>query len=169
MLAILAVGAVGVMGADDGCSTDEPTVKKEGKGGSADVARVGDKMTLKGTTYQVTAATTADSIGDSYMREEATGVFVVVDIKLTNEKDEPATIMENNISLIGGNNKKFSTSNEAIFALGDDSILMKEIQPGLTVKGKLVYDVPPKAVKGAYLQVEDMFSNSTGDIKLGLK
>jgi len=31
-----------------------------------------------------------------------------------------------------------------------------------------VYDLPPGAVKGAKLQVEDLFSGSTGEIKLGV-
>jgi hypothetical protein len=171
VLLVLGLVAVSVMGADDSCSTEDATVQKsdkKGGGESSDIAKVGDKMTLKGTTYQVTSAKTAGSIGSGYAQETANGVFVVVDIKLTNEEDEPATIMEDMISLIGGNGNTYSTSTDATFALGDESLFLEEIQPGLTVKGKLVYDVPPKVVKGSFLQVEDLFSSSTGDIKLGL-
>ncbi len=180
---ILGVMTIGVMGADDSCSTEEPTVEKankkdSGKKSSGEkksaeqsgtTAGVGDKLSLKGTTYQVVSAKTASSVGGEYLNEEANGVFVIVTLKLTNEEDEPSTIFEDAISLIGGNGSKYSTSTGAAMVMGDDSFfLLEEIQPGLTVKGKLVYDIPKKALSGAYLQVEDLFSDSTGEIDLGL-
>lgn len=159
-----------LMGADDSCSEEEATVERQGGGGKAvgATAGVGDKLTLKGTTYRVTDVKTAKEIGDQYTGATANGTFIVVDLQLTNEEDEPATIIEDNIRIIGGNGSSYSTSDDAILVYPDQTILLEEIQPGVTESGKLVYDLPPGAVKGAKLQVEDLFSGSTGEIKLGL-
>jgi uncharacterized protein DUF4352 len=166
-LALLAfVLTVPLLGAEDsGCGTTEEA-KVEGGGKTA---RVGQRLTLKGTTYRVTNVRTAQVIGDNeFTREEANGSFVVVKLTLTNRKDEPATILEDNIRLIGGNGKNYSTSDDAILALGGQTFLLEEIQPDVTERGTLVYDVPKKALNGARLQVEDLFSNSKGQIRLGL-
>jgi hypothetical protein len=164
------VFAFPLMGADDSCSEEEATVEKQGSGSKSvgATAQVGDKLTLKGTTYRVTGVDTVKQIGDEYTGATANGEFVVIDIQLTNEEDEPATILEDNIRVIGGNGSSYSTSDDALFVYPDQTILLEEIQPGVTERGKLVYDLPPGAVKGARLQVEDLFSGSTGEIKLGL-
>ncbi len=159
--------------------SDEASVEKgDGGGGSGDggsdggteTASVGDKLTLKGTTYQVTDVSTKSSIGDKSigLDEQASGTFVVVKLELTNRKDEPATIIEDNIRLIGGNGKNYSTSDDALFALDDQSFVFEEIQPDNTEEGTLVYDVPESATSGAKLQVEDLFSSQKGQIRLGL-
>lgn len=159
-----------LMGADSSCSPteEEPTVKKQG-GGSAggETAQVGDELTLTGTTYKVTDVATADSVGDRYTGAKANGEFIIVDIELTNREDEPATILGDNLRVVGGNGSSYSISDEALLAF-PDSFILEEIQPGVTETGKLVYDLPPDAVAGSKLQVEDLFSGSTGDIDLGL-
>ena len=165
LAAFLALGA-----SEDGCSSleeEQPKIQKQG-GGKAEVARVGDKLTLKGTTYQVTSARTAKSVGDEYVGAQANGVFVLVDLSLTNRKKEPATISESEIKLIGGNGSEYSQSTDAQFSLDNAFFILEEIQPGVTQTGTLVYDLPPKAVKGAMLRVEDFWSDSFGEIKLGL-
>ena len=149
---------------------EEPTVEKRG-GGSADAkgAGVGDRVTLKGTAYRVTDVERAQTVGDNqFTRVKANGTFVIVRLKLTNTEDEPATISEDNIRLIGGNGKNYSTSDDAILALDDQPLIFEEIQPDVTEKGAFVYDLPPAAVSGAKLRVEDFWSESTADIDLGL-
>lgn len=179
ILLVFGLLAIPLVGADDSCGTEEeePTVERQGtgqggpNGGASEVgaiANVGDKLSLKGTTYQVTKVETASSVGDQYTGAQANGVFVIVDLKLTNEKDEPATIFEDNLRLIDAKGNSYSTSDDALLAFANQTFLLEEIQPGLTESGKLVYDVPENALKGAKLQVRDLFSDSTGEIKLGL-
>jgi len=124
-------------------------------------------VTLKGTTYKVTKVRTAGAVGESFTRTQANGQFVLVNISLTNRKDEPATILSENLKLIGGNGKQYTTSDDALLSV-DKPLLLEEIQPDNTEKGTLVYDLPGKAVKGATLRVEDLFSDSTAEIELGL-
>lgn len=165
--------AVPLVAADgSGCSDfeeEEPTVEKKGGGEEAGAtAAVGDNLSLKGTTYRVTKAETASSVGGQYTGAKANGIFVIVDLTLTNEEDEPATIVEDNLRLIGGNGDQYTTSDDAILAFPNQTLLLEEIQPGVSEDGKLVFDIPQDAVNGAKLQVEDLFSGSTGEIDLGL-
>lgn len=139
--------------------SDESEVKE--------TATVGQPLTLKGTTYEVTSVDKSQSVGDSFTKEEANGTFVTVKLKLTNEKDDPATISESAITMVGGNDKAYSTSDDALLAV-DDQFLLEEIQPGLSEEGTLVYDLPSAALSGAELQVEDLFSDDKGRIALGL-
>lgn len=155
----------------DGCDTsgEEPSVKKGNGGGASDVtATVGDTVSLKGTAYTVKSVETTSSLGSSFTKEKANGQFIVIDLTLKNEKNEPATILEDNLKLIGGNGSQYSTSTDGSFAVNDAFVILEEIQPGVKQSGKLVYDVPKNAVNGATLRVEDLFSDSTGEIDLGL-
>jgi len=172
LLVIAAFGLV-VMGSD-GCdtSTEDPTVKKSGgsSGDSdgAETAGVGDTLSLKGTAYTVNNVETTSSVGSSYAKTNANGEFIVIDLTLKNEENEPATILEDNLKLIGGNGSQYSTSTDASLAVNDAFVILEEIQPGVKQSGKLIYDVPKSAVGGSVLQVEDLFSDSTGQIDLGL-
>lgn len=170
IVVVMFLFAFPLMGADDSCSEEEATVEKQGSGESATgaVAGVGDRLTLKGTTYRVTNARTAKQVGSGYTAVTANGAFIIVDLQLTNEESEPATILEDNIRVIGSNGSSYSTSDDAILAFPGQTFLLEEIQPGVTESGKLVYDLPSGAVSGSKLQVEDLFSGSTGEINLGL-
>jgi len=175
ILGVIVVGVVGCVAlVGTSTTTDEPDVEKGsgngggGGGSGGKVASVGDRLTLTGTTYQVTKVKTASRVGDQYTGTKASGRFVVVTMCLTNRKEEPATISEDAMRLIGGNGKNYSTSDEAIAAFPDQTFLLEEIQPDNKECGKLVYDIPRGAVSGSKIEVSDLFSDSKGQIKLGL-
>ena len=107
--------------------------------------------------------------GGLHRGEGRTGVFVVVELTLTNEKDEPATILEDNVRLLGGNGKEYTTDLDAALAFDNPLVIAEEIQPDLSKDVVAVYDVPKRAVKGAKLLVKDFWTDSTGEIDLGLK
>ena len=75
---------------------------------------------------------------------------------------------EDAIKVIGSNGKQYSTSTDALLAFPDQTFILEEIQPDVTKSATLVYDLPKSAVSGAKLQVEDLFSDAKGRIRLGL-
>ena len=100
---------------------------------------------------------------------KAAGVFVIVNLTLTNDRDEPATISQDFvIRLEAGNGDQYMVLTEATMAVDDSLSTLDEIQPGVSKKVVLVYDVPVKAVKGSVLLVKDFWSDSEGRIELGL-
>jgi hypothetical protein len=133
-----------------------------------EILGVGDRLSLEGTSYIVTAATTAQAVGGEFTREEADGIFVVVNLTLTNEKDDPRTILADAVRIIGGNGSEYTVDTEACISVENSFCLLEEIQPDLPKKLVAVYDIPPSAVSGAKLQASDLFSDEKGEINLGL-
>lgn len=150
-----------------GCEAAE-TEEPEVEGTTQQVAQVGETLTLKGTSYEVTGVEQRSVVGSSFSRVSADGVFVVVQLTLTNQKDEPATILEDAVRLVGGNGDEYTTDTDAFAAYDNQFSILQEIQPGLPKRVVAVYDVPPAAVAGAKLRVRDLFSDSTGEIDLGM-
>lgn len=174
-LVVLVGGCAALISAgieDEGGSGGGQNAASENGGGGSDKPKtvgVGEALTLKGTTYKVTNVDTAQQLGDNqFNRVDANGRFVIVKLTLTNRKDEPATILDDNIRLVGGNGKNYSVSDDALLATEDQSIILEEIQPDNTERGTLIYDLPRGAVDGARLEVSDLFSDARGRVRLGL-
>lgn len=134
---------------------------------SEQIASVGESLTVEGTRYRVLSAEKEFSVGESFARERADGIFVIVRIELTNLKDDTRTITSEAIKLIGDNDNAYDTTTDALLAV-DDAFLLEDVQPDLPKQGTLVYDVPLSATQGARLRVEDLFSDEHGFIELGL-
>lgn len=173
LVGTFSVASMGQEGCGETTGTDEPQVdkgakgKKRGGGTGRPDAQVGDTLTLKGTAYKVQKATTASKLGDQYTAVKADGRFVIVNFTLTNRKDEPATILEDNVRFIGGNGKQYTTDTDTLGQFDNGFFALEEIQPDVSKKVVAVYDVPKQAVKGSTLQVSDLFSDAKGTIELG--
>ena len=93
-------------------------------------------------------------------------MFVVVSLEMTNNKDKTKTFMDSSAKLKTSDGKEYETSSEAVMAFGDDSLMLKDIQPDLTTDGKLAFEIPPSKVGGSTLVIEDLWGS--GDIKVDL-
>jgi predicted 2-oxoglutarate/Fe(II)-dependent dioxygenase YbiX len=144
--------------------SNDGSSKSDGKSG-----KVGQALTNAGTTYTVTQARATDTIGNpQLLGAKADGTFVVVSLELTNNKDETKTFTDSSAKLKTSDGKKYGTSSDAFMALADDSLLLKEIQPDLTTRGKLAFDIPPNKLSGSQLVIEDFFGNGEVTVDLGL-
>jgi len=131
--------------------------------------KVGQTVTNAGTTYKVTNVRTTDKIGDpSLLGARADGTFVVVDLNLTNNKDETKTFLDSTAKLVTSDGKRYETSDKAVMAFGDKNLLLKDIQPDLTTRGKLAFDVPPSKVSGSTLVIDDIWGSGKVKVDLGL-
>jgi Domain of unknown function (DUF4352) len=155
-------GGDGDSGGSDGGSDDG------GEETTEQVASVGDVVELKGTSYQVTNVRTAQAVGGEFNRTQADGIFVILDLTLTNLEDEPATIVEDAVRIVGGNGNEYTTDSDAFAAFENQLVILQEIQPDLAKKVVAVYDIPPGATSGAKLEVRDLFSDERAQIDLGL-
>ena len=93
--------------------SEQKAAKSEKKAAKSEkkAAKVGQTVTNAGTTYKVTTATTTKEIGDpDLLGERADGVFVVVDLQLTNNKDETKTFMDSSAKLKTSDGKEYETS-----------------------------------------------------------
>jgi hypothetical protein len=53
-------------------------------------------------------------------------------------------------------------------SFGDKGLVMKDIQPDLTTRGKLAFELPPSKVSGSTLVIEDLFGRGEVKVDLGL-
>ena len=134
-----------------------------------DVAKVGQAVTNAGTTYKVTNVNASKEIGDpDLLGARADGTFVIVDLQLTNNKDETKTFMDSNAKLQTADGKEYETSDKAVLAFGDESLMLKDIQPDLTTHGKLAFEIPPNKVNDSTLVIEDLWGSGEIKVELGL-
>ncbi len=136
-------------------------------GDEATTGKVGEALTNAGTTYEVTNVETATEIGDpDFGGARADGTFVIVDLELTNNKDETKTFTDASAKIETADGNEYETSDKAVLAFGDEGLLLKDIQPDLTTRGKLAFELPSGKVAGSTLVVEDLFGD--GEIKVDL-
>lgn len=97
-------------------------------------------------------------VGDSTFGEKAQGQFTLVHLSITNIGDKPQTMFTDNQTVIDGQGRKFTPNSMAGIHLENNDVWIQEINPGNTVRGTLVFDMP-KGSKPASIQLHDsMFS-----------
>ncbi len=127
--------------------------------------KVGDRVAVGDRAYTVTNVKNTAFVGDEYTKKEATGVYVLVSMTIENTGKESATMTSNDVKIIDDQGRTFESDSSAWIAL-KDNILLKQIQPGLPVKGETIFDVP-KGIN-ATLQVSDGgWSTKPTEISLG--
>lgn len=85
-------------------------------------------------------------VGDQYFNATAQGQFCMVHMSITNIGEVPQSMFGDNQKLFDSRGREFSASTEAAIYLDQgDKTLWEEINPGNTVSGIVVFDVPKKA------------------------
>lgn len=121
-------------------------------------AGIGDAVKDGKFTFKVTKAKNGPKqIGSSYLSHKPQGRFFFVYITVRNHGDEAQYFVGDSQKLLAGD-KEFSADGEASIYLKDSKSLLTEINPGNTVKGVIVYDIPKKAKPTAIELHDSMFS-----------
>lgn len=183
-IAIVVIVAISsVAGGDEGGPTvvDTPAGASDTKGGDkkkddaapeekADQespAKIGQAVELEGTRYTVNSVKTSDSVGSSFMKEKADGVFVVVNLTIENLKDESKIFMDSAAQFSAADGTSYATDSDAGI-VADGTLILTEMHPDLPTKGTLIYDVPQSKLEGGQLEVSDLFGGGEAYIDLGL-
>jgi hypothetical protein len=152
---LVAVVAVKLTGRDDEdrtSSRDEESL----------AAAVGESIVLHGVRFEVTGVRRAKRLfGVENPTEfdearQTSGTFVAVDVALRNVGDEPASASIHGSSLVGGNGTTFALDS---FSWGT----YYDLQPDLTERARLVFDVGPAAAPGAMLDLADCPLDEAGE------
>ncbi|MFP3379669.1 DUF4352 domain-containing protein [Bacillus sp. SIMBA_069] len=91
-----------------------------------------------------------DSVGGEYLKEKAQGVFKVVEISITNNQKDAITVDANSFKLMDNQGREFTYSTQAQTAYdigngGKSDFFLKQLNPGLSQTGKIIFDVPADA------------------------
>ena len=76
--------------------------------------------------------------------------------------------MDSSAKLRTSDGNDYETSDKAVLAFGDESLMLKDIQPDLTTQGKVAFEIPPSKVSGSTLMIEDLWGSGEIKVDLGL-
>lgn len=103
-------------------------------------------------------------IGSAAFGVEAQGKFCLVAMKVKNIDKEPQTLFGDNQKLFVGE-AEYSANTEAAIYLDDSKSIFEEINPGNTLTGIVVFDVPKNA-KPTKLELHDSLFSGGVDVRL---
>jgi len=139
--------------AEDAASADQPAQEP-----AADEPGLGDAVRDGKFEFVVTEVETGlSTIGESFSEQEAQGQFVLVHISVTNIGDRAQTLFDNDQVLVDEQGREHSTSSASIWL--DEGLWLDEINPGNSMSGVLLYDIPADAVPTALELHDSMFSD----------
>jgi hypothetical protein len=107
------------------------------------------------------------SVGDSILAEKAQGQFCIVSLTVKNIGKEAQTFDGSSQKAYDAKNTQYSNDTAAELAINNNSqTFLEQINPGNSVKGQLVFDVP-KGTKLTSIELHDSFLS--GGVKIPLK
>ncbi len=163
---IMIIGAIS--GGGKGSNTNNSGTTQNGAKKEDAVAKLNDTVTDKDLAFTATGVTTAKSLGSSYTKKDAQGTFYVVTLNVKNVGKETVTIDSSMIKITDSQGRKFDRSIEGQTAKGLSQgkidMFLQQVQPGLSVTGDIVFDLPDDAtdlkllVKGGLFGTEKQIS-----------
>lgn len=99
---------------------------------------------------------------NQFAKATASGIFKIITLSVTNNQKDAITMDASLFKLIDDKDREFTDSTDGQMAIQIDEkegLFLKSINPGLTVSGQIVFDVPPDA-KGFKLKAR---GGMTGD------
>ena len=154
--------------ADDASSTAAAdSTEAQSAGASEDAAQEEDatpglKTPVRDGKFEFTVKSVEcgeDKIGSSFMAEKAQGQFCIAKVKVSNIGDESQMFDGTSQYLYDQDGREFTASTEAAFVLPESQSFLEDINPGNTVTGKVIWDVPAAGFEATELELHDsMFS-----------
>lgn len=98
-------------------------------------------------------------VGNEYFGDKAQGQFVIVYVTVENIGDKAQTFISSNQTLIDTKGRKFEADPEAaVWTNQESKSFFEQINPGNSVKGTLIYDVPRRTRLKAIELHDSLFS-----------
>ncbi|WP_242141950.1 MULTISPECIES: DUF4352 domain-containing protein [unclassified Bacillus cereus group] len=153
IVVIVAAGNGGKDTEETKTTSTEPKQETKKDEPKKELSKEGESSKVK---IAVGSVETLDSVGNEYVNEKAQGVFKVVEISITNGQKDAITIDANSFKLVDDQDRefKYSTQGQTSYDIangGKSDFFLKQLNPGLTQTGKIVFDVPQDA-KGFILK-----------------
>ncbi|HEU4515204.1 MAG TPA: DUF4352 domain-containing protein [Nocardioidaceae bacterium] len=165
VVAIAAMAAAG--GGDEGA---EPTVASasgtesgsDAKEASAPEATPGVNDAVRDGKFEFTVKKVdcgKTQIGTSMFGTKAQGQFCLVNVKVENIGDEAQSMFGDNQLMFDQEGREFSADTEAAIYMDNAQTLWEEINPGNSINGVVVFDVPKNAIPSSIELHDSMFSD----------
>ncbi|WP_349827336.1 DUF4352 domain-containing protein [Brevibacterium litoralis] len=153
--------------ADDGAAAEEDADSAEAaEDESASSAVVGDPVEVGDWTITVTGIEDGiSSVGNEYFGEEAQGQYVKVGLEVTNNGSSAEYFSDSAVTLLDADGNEYSSSTDSMY-LEEGAVIFDEINPGNTLDGTALYDVP-EGVEITTISISDGFFGSPVEVAVG--
>lgn len=145
-----------------GKDAEKTTDKKQSEDRDSTDAKtpgLGDKVRDGKFEFTVTKVEKGiEEVGDQYLNQEAQGQFVLVHLTVKNIGDRAQTFYDSNQNLTDTKGRTFEADSTAGIYLDQANLWLEEINPGNSVKGVIVFDVPTSAKLSSIDLHDSMFS-----------
>src|SRR5699024_6614885 len=107
-----------------------------------------------------------DTIGGEYLQQTAQGQYVLVHLDVTNIGSSAQTLFDSAQALIDTEGREHSADSSAGIYLEDNEMWISDVNPGNTLSGTLVFDIPTDAVPDRVVLHDSLFS---GGVEVSLR
>lgn len=148
---IVLIVVVSASGGDssNGGSGDSGSKQEQSQKQEKITAKIGEQVQSGDLAFTVNGVKEYQSLGNSFTSKDAQGVFKVVSLKIENVGKETKTIDSSMIKLTDSEGRTFERSIDGQTAKGlsqgQVDLFLQQVQPGLSVNGEIVFDVPESA------------------------
>lgn len=99
--------------------------------------------------FMVNSITKQKTVGSGYsLKKSQSGTYAILDVSVVNGSKDTVTIDSSFFNLSDSEGRKFTNSTDGQTALmlsGGDNFFLKQVQPGLGVRGNVVFEIPEDA------------------------
>lgn len=166
---IVVIGSSGGSSNSTSSSSSGSSKQEQAKNDEKVTAKIGEVAQSSDLAFTVTGVKDYQSLGNSYTRKDAQGVFKVVTLKIENTGKETRTIDSSMLKLRDNQGRTFERSIDGQtakgLAQGQVDLFLQQVQPGLSVNGEIVFDIP-KDAEGLVLEVRGGLFATAAEIRL---
>jgi hypothetical protein len=145
---------------------DNPPTTSSSQGSSKQAATIGQAVRDGQFEFTVTKVQCGvPKVGDSIMEKKAQGQYCLITVTVKNIGKEPRTLSDSSQRAFDAAGREFSTDEAGMYVPNNDTVFINNINPGNSVTGVLVFDVP-KDGKLVKLELHD--SPLSGGIEVSL-
>ena len=100
--------------------------------------------------------------------EKANGVFVIIDVEIENTGKSAKYLSDSLVKLVDVQGREFSPNTAAAIYLKPEgsALMFEQVNPGITKKGKIVYDVPENVKTFNVKITSSIFSSNIYNVKI---
>jgi hypothetical protein len=147
LLAVIALIVIIVIATSGGGDSNSSATSSSGGSSSGDSANaVGLNQAVRDGKFEFTVTgvdCSKNTLGTDPISTQAAGVFCLVNVGVSNIGDEAQMLDSTSQVAYDAAGKKYSTDTEAAFYLEDaGQALFEQLNPGTSVNGVLIFDVP---------------------------
>jgi hypothetical protein len=148
LLAVIALIIIIVIASNSGGGSGSSSSSSDGGGSSSDdsAKAVGLNESVRDGKFEFTVSgvdCSKTTLGTDPVSTQANGVFCLVSVHVQNIGDQAQTLDSTSQVAYDAQGKKYSTDTEASFYLDNaGDALFNQLNPGTSVDGTLIYDVP---------------------------